>query len=98
MYSIIFMLIMSTEESNPVYIIYREYFLALQMDSGELHQIWYLVWLTIWIYTVLYLFTIEMLFYQVMLLILYNVQTTNLTFFGKIWDVQSIDIALRNSK
>ena len=44
-----------------------------------------------------YLFTIDAAFYEVNLLMFYNVQTTNLTFVGNIWDTQSTDIALRNS-
>ena len=51
-------------------------------------QMWYIVWLTICIYMVLYLFTNEIIFYQVKLSVFYNVQTINLTFVGKIWDVQ----------
>ena len=51
-----------------------------------------------WIYTVPYLVTIDVIFYQVKLLVFYNVQTTNLTFVGKIWEIQYIDIALHNSK
>ena len=47
---------------------------------------------------VLYLFTIETLFYQVKLSIFYNVQTTHLTFVGKIRDVQQIDTSLSNFK
>ena len=33
-------------------------------------------------------FTIIVLFYQVKMLTFYNVQTINLTFVGKTWDVQ----------
>ena len=40
----------------------------------------YEVSLTIWIYIVLYLFIIDEIFYQVKLLMFYNVQTTNVTF------------------
>ena len=35
---------------------------------------------------------------QVKLLVFYNVQTTNLTFVGKICDIQHMNIALCNSK
>ena len=35
---------------------------------------------------------------QVNLLMFYIFQTTNITFVGKMWDVQYIDIALHNSK
>ena len=31
--------------------------------------------------------SIDVMFYQVKLLMFYNVQTTNLTFVGKIWDI-----------
>ena len=54
----------------------------------NLHQIWYLVSLAIWIYTMLYLFTIDVIIYQVKLLMFYNVQITNWTIVGKIWDIQ----------
>jgi hypothetical protein len=37
-----------------------------------------------WIYTVLYLFTTKINFYQVKLSMSYKVQTTNVTFVGKI--------------
>ena len=37
---------------------------------------------------VLYLFTIGVFFYQVKLLMFFNVQTTNLTFVGKIRGMQ----------
>ena len=47
---------------------------------------WYSMWLTVWSYTLLYLFTIEVFFDGVKLLMFYNVQTTKLTFVGKIWD------------
>jgi hypothetical protein len=53
-------------------------------SSIKLHQIRYLVRLIVRIYTVLYLFTIEIVSHQVKLSMLYNVQTINLTFVGKI--------------
>ena len=46
-----------------------------------------LVSLTIWKYTFLYLPTIKVFFYQVKMLLFYNLQTSNLTFVGKNWDV-----------
>jgi hypothetical protein len=52
------------------------------------HQIWYLVWLSIWIYTVLFFLLLKLISYRVKLSMFYNVQTINLTFVGKIWDVQ----------
>ena len=36
--------------------------------------------------------------FQIKLLMFYNLETTNLTFVGNIWDMQLIDIALHNSK
>ena len=45
---------------------------------------WYLVSLAIWIYTMLYIFTIDVFFYQLKLLVFYDAQTTNFTFVGKI--------------
>ena len=36
----------------------------------------------------LYLFTIEVFFCQVKLLMFYNVQTTNIAFVGKVRDIQ----------
>jgi hypothetical protein len=43
---------------------------------------------TIWIYTGLYMFTIDVIFNQVKLLMFCSVQTTNLAFVGKMRDVQ----------
>ena len=43
---------------------------------------------TIWIYTGLFIFTIDVNFNQVKLLIFCSVQTTNLAFVGKMQDVQ----------
>ena len=48
------------------------------------HYMWFLRSLTTWIYTMLYLFAIDVTFYQVKLLMFYNVQSTNLTFAGNI--------------
>ena len=42
----------------------------------KVHYIWYLVSLTIWIYKVLCLSTIDVFVYMVRLLMFYNVQTT----------------------
>ena len=39
--------------------------------------------ITIWIYTLLYLVTIDVIFYQVKMLVFYNVQTTNMIFIDK---------------
>ena len=55
--------------------------------SRNLHYIWYWVRPTIWSYTMLYMFTTVVVVYQVKLLIFYDVQTTNLTFIGKTWDI-----------
>ena len=60
----------------------------------KLHQIWYLMSRTIYNYMVLYLSIFGVMFYQVKLLMFYNVHTTNLIFAGKVWDIQLIDIAL----
>ena len=57
-----------------------------------------LVWLIIWSYIFLYIFTINVLLYQVKMLMFYSVQMTNLTMVGKIWDAPYTIIALRNSK
>ena len=46
----------------------------------------YSVSLSIWIYMVLYLFTIDVIHDHVKLLMFYTVQTTNLTFVGRIWE------------
>ena len=42
--------------------------------------------------------TTNMFLYHLKLLMFYHVQTTNLTFVDKPWDVQYMDIALRNFK
>ena len=49
-----------------------------------LREIWYVVSLTLWSYTMLNVFTIDVMFYQVNLLLFCNVQTTNSTLVGKI--------------
>jgi hypothetical protein len=48
--------------------------------SSSLHQIHYSISLTIWIYTVLYLITVDVTLYHIKLLMFYGVQTTNLRF------------------
>ena len=48
------------------------------------------------IYNLLHLSTIDVTFHLVKLLMFYNVQTTILTFVGRIRDIELIDIALRN--
>ena len=58
---------------------------------------WHLESLTIRIYTMLYIVTIDVISYLVMLLMYCDVQPTNLSFVGKIWDTPSIDITLRDS-
>ena len=68
------------------------------LNCAALDLICCLVALTIRSYTVLYLFTVDVISYQVKLLMFYNVQTINLTFVGQIWDIQYIDVVLRNSK
>ena len=52
--------------------------------------------LTIWSYKVLYLFMIDVIFYQAKLLMFHDVQTTNLTFVSKICVVHHCGIP--NSK
>jgi hypothetical protein len=42
---------------------------------------------------VLYLYIVDVIFYQIKLLVFYNVKTTNLTLVGKKRDIQEIDIA-----
>jgi hypothetical protein len=56
----------------------------IQDKYETLHHLGYLVSLTIWIYTVLYLFTIDVILYQVKVVMFRNVQTTTSTFVGKI--------------
>ena len=46
----------------------------------------------------LYLFSIDVNFDQAKLLLFYNVQTTNLTFVDKLWDIQYIDKGFCNPK
>ena len=48
--------------------------------------------------TLLYLFTIDVMLYQVKMLMLHNVQTTFLTIVDKTWDIRKIDITLRKSQ
>ena len=49
-------------------------------------------------YTLLYLFTIDVMLYQVKMFMFYNVQTTFLTIVDKTWDIRKIDITLRKSQ
>ena len=46
----------------------------------------------------LYLSIANVTFYQVKLLVFCNVQTTNLTSVGKVWNIKHIDIASHDSK
>ena len=46
----------------------------------------------------LYLFQIDVIFYQVELLVFYNAQTIKFIFIVKIWEIQIIDIVLCKSK
>lgn len=43
------------------------------------------------------MFTIDVIFYQVQLLVFHNIQTTKVTFVGKIWDIKYINLAFHNS-
>ena len=74
-------------QTNPIYIcsIYNIY-------------ITYLVSLGIWNLYKAICFYYGCMFYQVKLLVLSNVQITNLTFVGKTINTQDIDIALCNFK
>ena len=51
----------------------------VKMESNKLHQMLYLVSLTIGSYTMVYIFATDVIFYQVKILMFYIVQTTNLT-------------------
>ena len=56
----------------------------IQDKYETLHHLGYLVSLTnIWIYTVLYLFNIDVILHQVKLVMFCNVQTTTSTFVDK---------------
>jgi hypothetical protein len=60
---------------------------------------YYLVSPTIWNYTIVYIFIIDGISYQVKMLMLYNVQTTNLIFVDKYETCNKcIYIALHDSK
>ena len=52
----------------------------MQLNTIKLHNSWYLVSLTIQSYTILLLFYLKCHFYQIKVIMLYNVHTTYLIF------------------
>ena len=71
-------------DSQAIYVPLHDTKLESHQCSGMTHDNYTKYWvsLTIWIYTMVYLFTIDVIFLPSKVVNIHNFLTTNLTFFG----------------